>query len=230
MQRRPRVPIPGWGTKISLLAGSSEPSTAAGSHIPTSVGRTCLGTGTLDLDCPESRGPIVQMCRLRPRGQSWGASRGLSDRLLCFAGLSCSQKSQRAPLPDSQGTLPRVHGAGLGKGPRRLPPPLLLLPPFLVPSPWHSPTLPTKFVPTDATSVRVPGATRSPGFSPLPNAPREGFRGPSCGPSLKRQGFQGKVAAQDGVPCPSAMTLTLEGQAGVGGAGCQPQGPRGGVV
>ena len=41
--------------------------------------------------------------------------------------------------------------------------------------------------------------------------------------SLKRQGFQGKVAAQDGVPCPSAMTLTwpLEGQAG-GGRGWLP--------
>ena len=35
--------------------------------------------------------------------------------------------------------------------------------------------------------------------------------------SLKRQGFQGKVAAQDGVPCPSA----LEGQAG-GGRGWLP--------
>lgn len=34
--------------------------------------------------------------------------------------------------------------------------------------------------------------------------------------SLKRQGFQGKVAVQDGVSCPSTMTLTWLGFGGPG--------------
>lgn len=37
--------------------------------------------------------------------------------------------------------------------------------------------------------------------------------------SLKRQGFQGKVEAQDGVCCPSAMTLTWLGGPGWGWEG-----------
>ena len=148
---------------------------------------------------------------------------------MCFAGLSCSRKESKSPLRTAKVPCPGLW-AGLGKGPRRLPPPLLLLPPSWFRLPWHSPTtLPTKFVPTRCQPLSwVPGATRSPWLlSPPPTPPERDSGDPLVDESLKRQGFQGKVAAQDGVSWPNAMTLTWPWRArlGVGGAGCQPQGP-----
>ena len=62
---------------------------------------------------------------------------------------------------------------------------------------------------------------------PLTDSQERDSGDPLVDESLKRQGFQGKVAAQDGVSWPNAMTLTWPWRArlGVGGAGCQPQGP-----
>ena len=140
----------------------------------------------------------------------------------------------KEPLSDSQGTLPRVTGWAWegSQASATTPPPASS---FLVPSPLAFPHHPPHQVcPHQMPPLsRVPGATRSPWLlSPPPTPPERDSGDPLVDESLKRQGFQGKVAAQDGVPGPSAMTLTWPWRArlGVGGAGCQPQGPPRGVV
>lgn len=171
--------IPGRKTKISLPAGSSEPSTAARSHTPRSVGRTL----------PGGQGPQTGLSRIKrahctdvqteAQRAELGRPRGtLVIAPLVFCRPELLTEGVKEPLADSQGTLPRVTGWAWegSQASATTPPPASS---FLVPSPLASPTtLPTKFVPTRCHLC--PGSQElpaHPGFSPLPQRPQRGIPG-----------------------------------------------------
>ena len=97
----------------------------------------------------------------------------------------------KEPLSDSQGTLPRVTGWAWegSQASATAPPPASS---FLVPSPLAFPHHPPHQVCPHQMPTSVPGPRSYPltlASLPSPNAPREGFRGPSCGREPEETGL-----------------------------------------
>lgn len=141
---------------------------------------------------------------------------------LVFSRPELLTEGVKEPITDSQGTLHRVMGRGVGwawegsQASATSPPSassvLVLSSPGILPLPSSLglPQLVATFVPESQEL-----ASCSPWLlSPPP--PERDSGDPFVDESLKRQGFQGKVAVQDGVSCPIAMTLTWLGFGGVG--------------
>ena len=101
----------------------------------------------------------------------------------------------KEPLADSQGTLPRVTGwawEGSQASATASPPASS----FLVPSPLAFPHHPPHQVCPHQMPTSVLGPRSYPltlASLPSPNAPREGFRGPSCGREPEETGLSRKL-------------------------------------